>query len=56
LKYLTVYEVETDDLPATLAVLEQAAQQMPFDPLFERASRRTFAYTAIGERREDVQC
>lgn len=54
-RYMTSYEIETDDLAATMTTLSQAAQQMPFDPMFDRASRQTSAYTAIGERHEHTR-
>jgi hypothetical protein len=48
-RYLAIYEIETDDLPAALAALSQAAKEMDLDAAFDRASQRTLAFTEISE-------
>jgi hypothetical protein len=49
-RFLAVYELETDDLPAALAALSAAARSMHLNPAFDRETNLTFAFTEISSR------
>jgi hypothetical protein len=49
-KYLTIYEIETDDLQQTLADLNEAARHMYVDPSVDRGNALAGVFHPIGER------
>ena len=49
-KYLTIYEIETDDLEQTLADLNDAARNMSVDPSVDRSTTLAAVFHPIGER------
>lgn len=51
-RYLTIYEIESDDLPATLAALNDAAKGMHISSALDRTTATSFAYTALGPAQE----
>jgi hypothetical protein len=49
-KYLTIYEIETDDLKQTLTDLNEAARNMYVDPSVDRSNTLAAVFHAIGAR------
>ena len=49
--YLAVYEIETDDLPATLEALQNAYPSMDMNDALDMKSIRSWVYTPITERK-----
>ncbi|MFD7008482.1 hypothetical protein [Rhodococcus jostii] len=46
-RFLAIYEIETDDLPAALRALSNAAKGMHLSSAFDRKSQSTFAFTEL---------
>jgi len=48
--YLTIYEIETDDIAAAVAALRAAASRMPLSETIDVSGGASVFYTLIGER------
>src|ERR1700722_15289943 len=53
-KYLTIYEVETDDLKQTLSDLNEAARHMNVDPSVDRSNTLAAVFDPITEKVKPV--
>lgn len=53
-RYLAIYEIEEEDLPAALAALKQAAPGMNMSDALDGQSIVTYTFSAVSERQEVV--
>jgi hypothetical protein len=51
-RYLAIYEIETDDLDATLAAMAARAQSLTMSDALDRSTVVIGVYEVLGERRE----
>lgn len=51
-RFLAIYEIDTEDIAATMAELRAAAQGMEFTDVFDRSATSAFCYASLGPAQE----
>ncbi len=51
-RFLAIYEIDTEDIAATMADLRTAAKGMEFTDVFDRSATAAFCYASLGPAQE----